>query len=72
MRERNILIFTATNLSEDISIPELGFHNYSIYMKDRSSVTSNKLSEMGVLIAVDSDIPTAEMTSSIINIVHYL
>lgn len=63
-----IIILTETNLASDVDSSELGIHGYSIYRKDRSSLTSSKESGGGVLIAVRSDIPSMAVRCSISNV----
>lgn len=55
--EYQVLMFTETNLSDDISDAELGLNNYLIFRKDRSKETSHKKTMGGVLLAVHKSIP---------------
>lgn len=50
----DILFFTETWLSADISNLELGITNFDIYRKDRDSITSFKSRGGGVLVAIKS------------------
>lgn len=65
-----IIMFTETNLSPDIPNAELGLHDYTIFRKDRSPLTSAKKSGGGVMIAVHSDFTSSEICSSIIDVEH--
>lgn len=49
-------MFTESNLDKEIADSELGLTQFNIYRKDRSLVSSMKLSGGGVMIAVDSRI----------------
>lgn len=52
----HVIMLTETNLSIDITDAELGMPDYNIFRKDRSTVTSDKMSFGGVLIAVHKSI----------------
>lgn len=64
----DIVIFTETNLTPDILTSELGFINFNVFRRDRSSANSNKESGGGVLVALNCDFPSSELSSSIDNV----
>lgn len=49
---------------------ELGLYQFNFYRNDRSPLTSVKKSGGGVLVAVHSDFPSVELTSSVDNVEH--
>lgn len=57
-------------MSPDCLNSELGLHNYSIFRRDRSPLTSNKKSGGGVMVAVHSDFSSSELESSVTNVEH--
>lgn len=65
IHSHDLIIFTETNLSEEISNSELGLTNFSIYRQDRNNATSSKKSGGGVLVAVGPDISSYSLKTGI-------
>jgi len=66
----NIIAFSETWLSDNISNSELNINNYAIYRCDRSLSNSNCDVGGGVLIAVDSNLKSKILHVSIKSVEH--
>lgn len=68
----DVLIFSETNLSEDVCDGELGCTNFNVYRKDRSALTSNKISGGGVLVAIHASLRSWMIPTSVVNVEYVL